>query len=144
VLNLHAVWYRFHTQCIFSITLVRVESVCVWLKETKTITKKQEAKHDPGACTLGCLNKNFKFYFHGGSARLWNFKLLLNCRKKNQPNWIIFQTSKKSLKISTSFSLFIWKLSWLSWLWFFQWKKCVYQHKIASTEVKNEKNSKPT
>jgi hypothetical protein len=57
--------------------------------------------------TVGCPIKNIKFYFHGGSIRLGNFKLLLNCTKKNQPDWIRFQTTKESSKISPSFSIFI-------------------------------------
>jgi hypothetical protein len=39
------------------------------------------------------LTKNIKFDFDGGSARLRSFKLLLNCRKKNQPDWIRFHTT---------------------------------------------------
>jgi hypothetical protein len=56
--------------------------------------------------TVGCPIKNIKFDFHGSSTRLLNFKLLLNCRKKNQPDWIRFQTSNESTKISPSFSFF--------------------------------------
>jgi hypothetical protein len=54
-------------------------------------------------CNAMCLIKDF----HGGSARLGNFKLMLNYRKNNQPDWIRFQTSKESSKISPSFPLFI-------------------------------------
>jgi hypothetical protein len=39
------------------------------------------------SCILGCPTKNVKYDFRGGSARLQNFKLLPNCRKKNQPDW---------------------------------------------------------
>jgi hypothetical protein len=41
-------------------------------------------------CALGCPTKNIKYDFRWGSARLQNFKLLRNCRKKNQPDWIRF------------------------------------------------------
>jgi hypothetical protein len=51
---------------------------------------------------------NIKFDFHGGLARLRDLKFLLNCRKKNQPDWKRFQTSiKKSSKNIPSFPLFI-------------------------------------
>jgi hypothetical protein len=51
---------------------------------------------------LVCLTKNIKLDFHGSSVRLRNFKLpLKECRKKNQSNWIRFQTSK----VSPSFPL---------------------------------------
>jgi hypothetical protein len=46
--------------------------------------------------TVGCLTKNIKIDFQVGSARLGNIKLLLNCRKKKQPDFIRFQTSKES------------------------------------------------
>jgi hypothetical protein len=68
------------------------------------------------------LTVNIKFDFHGGSARLRNFKLLLNCRKKNQPDWIRYQTSKESLKISLSLPMKI-LISGLSWLWFLSVEK---------------------
>jgi hypothetical protein len=47
------------------------------------------------ASTLGCPAKNIKFDFHEGLVRLRSLKLILNCRKKNQPD-----------KISPSFPLF--------------------------------------
>jgi hypothetical protein len=62
---------------------------------------------------LMCLTKNLKFDFHGSSARLRSFKLLINCRKKNQPDCIRFRTFKESWKISLSFPLFIWKFEFL-------------------------------
>jgi hypothetical protein len=52
-------------------------------------------------CSLGCLTNNIKFNFHGSSAQLRNFKLLLSCRKKNQPDRKRFQASKGSSKISS-------------------------------------------
>jgi hypothetical protein len=49
-------------------------------------------------CPIGCLTTNIKFDFHGGSTRLGNLKLLLNFRKKKQPDWIYPDIS--NLKIS--------------------------------------------
>jgi hypothetical protein len=48
--------------------------------------------------------------FHGGPSRLRNCQLLLNCRKKNQLDWIWFQTSRESSKISLSFQLFLYEI----------------------------------
>jgi hypothetical protein len=42
----------------------------------------------PKEYPLGRPAKNIKFNFHEDLARLRNFKSLLNCRKKNQLNWI--------------------------------------------------------
>jgi hypothetical protein len=82
--------------------------------------------------TVGCPTINVKSDFHGDSARLRNFTLLLNCRKKNQPDWIRFQTSKESSKIIPSFPLFIWKLE--------KWKKCLPTWSCINVSEKWKKN----
>jgi hypothetical protein len=46
---------------------------------------------------------------YGTSNSYWT----VETRKKNQPDWIRFQTSKESSKISPSFSLFIRKFEFL-------------------------------
>jgi hypothetical protein len=52
------------------------------------------------------------------SASLLNFKLILNCRKKNQPDWITFQASKDFTVIPAL------RIFGISWLWFFSVKRC--------------------
>jgi hypothetical protein len=107
------------TQNIFTENALLTESIrLAWLQPDQAIVH-----HLSGhiLCTHGIfyillsvkqINGHYKimFDFYVGSAWFRKFKLLINCKKKNQPDWIRFQTSKESSKISPSL---IWKFEFL-------------------------------
>jgi hypothetical protein len=72
----------------------------------------------PG-CTVGCPTRKIQFDFHGSPSRLWNFKLLLDCRKKNQPDLI---SDLQGVFKDFTFLLFIWKFKFLD----FEFFSCVW------------------
>jgi hypothetical protein len=66
----------------------------LYFRATDLFSQIQVDDSPPLCTTVRCLTKRMRFDFHGGPARLRNFKLLLNCRKRTN-------------LISLSFPLFV-------------------------------------